>query len=212
MGILVDLCRKREYATEAVWERKFEIDSLASFLRLAYEHYRSFKNLDIVNLRFIKALKRIVSVMEEQINDEAYEKDHNSTFYTFYRNERELDGGHIKPSKKTGMIKTGFRPSDDPNELPYNIPGNAMASTYLAYVADTILNKITPDSVFFSSAQVLAGQMRKLSQQIKDAIYEHGIINTSTNGPVFAYEVNGFGDYRLYDDANLPSLLSLPYF
>lgn len=42
MGISVDLCRKKEYATEAIWERKFEIDSLASFLRLSYEHYRSF--------------------------------------------------------------------------------------------------------------------------------------------------------------------------
>lgn len=36
MGILVDLCRKREYATQAIWERKFEIDSLAFFLRLAH--------------------------------------------------------------------------------------------------------------------------------------------------------------------------------
>ena len=33
------------------------------------------------------------------------------------------------------MIKTGFRPSDDPNELAFNIPGNAMAATYLKKVA-----------------------------------------------------------------------------
>lgn len=30
-------------------------------------------------------------------------------------------------------------------------------------------------------------------------------------GPLYAYEVDGFGKFRLYDDANLPSLLSLPY-
>ena len=40
------------------------------------------------------------------------------------------------------MIKTGFRPSDDPNELAYNIPGNAMASTFLRYVAELILMEL----------------------------------------------------------------------
>ena len=28
---------------------------------------------------------------------------------------------------------------------------------------------------------------------------------------MFAYEIDGFGKFRLYDDPNLPSLLSLPY-
>lgn len=28
---------------------------------------------------------------------------------------------------------------------------------------------------------------------------------------MFAYEVDGNGNYRLYDDSNLPCLLSLPY-
>ena len=40
------------------------------------------------------------------------------------------------------MIKTGFRPSDDPNELAYNIPGNAMACTYLHKVAEEILSQV----------------------------------------------------------------------
>ena len=33
----------------------------------------------------------------------------------------------------------------------------------------------------------------------------------SEGGNSFAYEIDGFGKFRLYDDANLPSLLSLPY-
>ncbi len=33
------------------------------------------------------------------------------------------------------MIKTGFRPSDDANDLPYNIPGNAMMATYMGLVS-----------------------------------------------------------------------------
>ena len=43
--------------------------------------------------------------------------------------------GHIKKAFGTGMVKTGFRPSDDPNDLAYNIPGNAMLSTYMNLVA-----------------------------------------------------------------------------
>lgn len=65
----MDLCRKKEYATQAIWERKFEIDSLASFLRLSYEHFKSFRSIDFINLNYIKALRRLVSVLEEQSKD-----------------------------------------------------------------------------------------------------------------------------------------------
>lgn len=86
-----------------------------------------------------------------------------------------------------------------------------MASVFLKYVADSILAKVPTNSVFYSSAKTLSTKMLSLSTQIRQGIYAHGIIERN-NKQIFAYEVNGFGDYRLYDDANLPSLLSLPYF
>lgn len=109
------------------------------------------------------------------------------------------------------MVKTGFRPSDDPNQLAYNVPGNAMASVFLKYVADHILAKVPTTSVFHSSVRTLMTKMTNLADQIKQGIYAHGIV-TRNGKQIFAYEVNGFGDYRLYDDSNLPSLVSLPYF
>lgn len=74
------------------------------------------------------------------------------------------------------MVKTGFRPSDDPNELAYNIPGNAMASVFLKYVAESILTKIPTSSVFYSSARTLMNKMNSLSTQIRLGIYNHGIV------------------------------------
>lgn len=71
-------------------------------------------------------------------------------FYTFKRNSDELPGGTIKRAVYTGMIKTGFRPSDSPNELPYNIPCNAMISKYLELVATDVLSQVSKNSVFRS--------------------------------------------------------------
>ena len=43
------------------------------------------------------------------------------------------------------------------------------------------------------------------------ALLEHGIVNHPTRGDLWAYEVDGFGNRHYMDDANVPSLLSLPY-
>ena len=108
------------------------------------------------------------------------------------------------------MVKTGFRPSDDPNDCAYNIPGNAMLSTYLNLVASNILDKIEEKSVFKSEANILSNRMKLTSESIRLSIYKYGVVDF--NGKtIFAYEVNGKGEAKTFDDANLPSLLSLSY-
>ncbi len=42
LEIPVDLCRHIDFATRSIRERKWEINSLASFLRLSYEYYRKY--------------------------------------------------------------------------------------------------------------------------------------------------------------------------
>ena len=57
----------------------------------------------------------------------------------------------------------------------------------------------------------LAREAMTMSQKLKSLIAHYGIINHHQYGKIYAYEVNGSGSYHLMDDANVPSLLSLPY-
>lgn len=171
MGIPVDLCRKREFATQQIWERKWEVDSPSAFLRLAHEYYQRFSKLDFFNIKFFKALARILAVLDEQTHDSTFEQKMGKSYYTFKRSNEELPGGVIKNAVYTGMIKTGFRPSDSPNELPYNIPGNAMISSYLQLVAKDVLSQIPQSSVFYSWSQQLSKRMLEHSARIRASIY-----------------------------------------
>jgi meiotically up-regulated gene 157 (Mug157) protein len=48
---------------------------------------------------------------------------------------------------------------------------------------------------------------RKYASTIRQAIYDH----TITSSGILAYETNGYGGQYIMDDANVPSLVSLPY-
>lgn len=95
------------------------------------------------------------------------------------------------------MSKSPFRPSDDACTFPFPIAANAMAVVTLRSVIP-ILEKLQQPE--------LAQQCGILANEIDEGIKAHGIING-----MFAYEVNGYGSFLLMDDANIPSLLSLPY-
>jgi len=56
-----------------------------------------------------------------------------------------------------------------------------------------------------------AAGLTALAAEVEQAIQTHGIIEHSQYGKIYAYEVNGYGSYNLMDDANVPSLLGLPY-
>ena len=57
----------------------------------------------------------------------------------------------------------------------------------------------------------LANELQGLAKEVETALQQYAIINHAAYGKIYAYEVNGFGSYNLMDDANVPSLLSLPY-
>jgi hypothetical protein len=56
----------------------------------------------------------------------------------------------------------------------------------------------------------IAAQAQNMSQTIRSAILQHAVVN-STDGQLYAYEIDGFGGINFMDDPNVPSLMSLPY-
>lgn len=100
------------------------------------------------------------------------------------------------------MIWTGFRPSDDPTKYHFNVPVNMYAAGALQKVLE--LNEHVWGN------EDLHKRVRKLLEDIKQGIQKFG--TTEIGGhTIYAYEVDGLGGQLApFDDANLPSLLSIP--
>jgi len=100
------------------------------------------------------------------------------------------------------MIASGFRPSDDACTFPFLIPSNLFAVTALSQLSQ-MADRILHDSN-------LANKATALAIEVKGALQQHAIAQTP-EGSIWAYEVDGYGSQLLMDDANVPSLLALPY-
>jgi len=110
-------------------------------------------------------------------------------------------GGLAAPAKRNGMSRSQFRPSDDSCTLPFPIAANAMAAVSLKGLADLLLSLGEIER---------ATKAFNLSETLTNGIYDSGIF-TFKGDRIFAFEVDGFGNHYFMDDANIPSLLSLPY-
>lgn len=177
-----------------VAERKFEVDSLLYPIRLAYHYWRVTGDRSI----FTPALQRSYVLTLKVLRNEQRHGTRSS-----YRNSSMLGGDDGMPFSYTGMIWTGFRPSDDPAEFPFNVPQNMFAVVELQQLS-SIEREVYRN-------ERLAQEAWGLSVQIHDAIERYGIVFVPRYGRIYAYEVDGYGHANLMDDANVPSLLSAPY-
>jgi meiotically up-regulated gene 157 (Mug157) protein len=96
-----------------------------------------------------------------------------------------------------------FRPSDDATIYPFLVPSNFFAVVSLRQASE-MMSQIKKDGD-------TAKQLQDLADEVYGALQKHAIIDHAQFGKVYAYEVNGFGSFNLMDDANIPSLMSLPY-
>jgi meiotically up-regulated gene 157 (Mug157) protein len=116
--------------------------------------------------------------------------------------ELDRDGKGSKTGY-TGMTWTGFRPSDDPTNYGYSIPSNIYAAAALERVLE--LNKRVWRN------KNLESRAQKLLQEIEAGIREYGVVEVDDGIKIYAYEVDGLGGKETQmDDANIPSLLSIP--
>ena len=57
----------------------------------------------------------------------------------------------------------------------------------------------------------LAKECKDLAQEVETALKKYAVYNHPKYGKIYAFEVDGFGNHFLMDDANVPSLLAMPY-
>ncbi|MFS0713535.1 glycoside hydrolase family 125 protein [Microbacterium sp. 2P01SA-2] len=184
-----------------VWERKYEVDSLCYPIQLAHDLWTVSGRTDHLGADFAEAARRIIELWR-------VEQDHESASpYRFQRfdcpsSDTLVRDGRGPETVPTGMTWSAFRPSDDACAYGYNVPGNMFAAVELGHIAE-IAESVLADPE-------LARTARDLRDDIERGVAAHGLVVDSEHGELYAYEVDGRGGTLLLDDANVPSLLSLP--
>ena len=185
-----------------IWERKYEIDSLCYPFQLAWLFWKATGRTGCFTESFRKSAQMVLDLWT--VEQEHCEK---SPYYFIRKNCPPTDTlsheGKGAPVAYTGMTWSGFRPSDDACVYGYLIPSNMFASVVLSYLAE-IFGSIYGDAAF-------ARRALALKAQIDVGIRQYGIYEHEKFGKIYAYETDGMGNYTLMDDANVPSLLSIPY-
>jgi len=201
------------YSNQSVFECKYELDSLAAFLQISTDYYRATGDGEFFGkFKWISAIEAVLSVAQDMMTP-TYGADGEvlKSPYTFQRlttraTETFANDGIGNPvANGTGLIRSGFRPSDDSTIFQLFIPANMMFSTYLKSTSE-IMGKLN-----VGNSAALSQQMCDLSDSLHEAIETHGTVNHPKYGKIYAFEVDGFGSMTIMDDANIPSLLSAPF-
>lgn len=185
-----------------VWERKYEIDSLCYPIWLSWHYFRATGDQSPFDADWLKAAETILELWKVEQNHS------EDSPYWFKRSDCPPQDtlshdGKGAPVKRTGMTWSGFRPSDDACVYGYLVPSNMFAVVVLRYLQEIL------EDVY--GEKELASEAVELADEIDTGINRYAIVEQEGIGPMYAYETDGLGNYVLMDDANVPSLLSIPY-
>lgn len=190
----------------------YELDSGCYFMRMLYFFYRAAPDSPVLRE------DRVREAVEIMIDVWTVEQDHEGDAFPTgplfdckncgkpYRYPGLPRDGKGSPVSRTGMTWTGFRPSDDECEYGFLVPANMFAVVVLRYMAE-----LAPVLWKDKGGIELGARAEILSHEIDGGIKGHAIVAHPVYGPIYAYEVDGLGGTLLMDDANVPSLMSIPY-
>ncbi len=180
-----------------IWERKFELDSLCYPFFLACKYYEKTGDASIFTPEFLWAFEQIKTTVE-------IERKHSerSTYFCRYWCKSETVGKNQNTASEKGLVWCGYRPSDDACKYPYHIPDNMFLVS--------VLYKLT--SIFMEIGQTeYAEYCEKTVDELRLLIEEYGIVTDEYGDKIYVSETDCLGNWHADDDANIPSLLSIPY-
>jgi uncharacterized protein len=193
-NILTDPYAEAFSADYHVWERKWEIDSLAWPVMMVFVYYANTRDRSIFTPTLHRAMQTIVTTLE-------CEQRHASCSRYAWSDAVPT---HDRYNPNTGMVWSAFRPSDDPVTYRFNIPQNAMAVVAMRLLARFARDAFSDDS--------LAQRATALSQRVAAGILRYGKVYSEKYGWLYAYETDGYGHYNMMDDANIPNLTAMPWY
>ncbi len=177
-----------------VHERKWELDSPAAVMRLSHRWWQaSGGDTTPFDARWREAMAAAIGVLRQ------HQGRGEASPYRFQRRTTNpLDSlvldGRGPPSAPLALVRSAFRPSDDACSLPFHVPANFMVAAALQDLA-ALAQAI--------GALALAADAARLGGEIRAALDALPV--------PWPYELDGFGSLLMMDDANVPSLLSLPW-
>lgn len=186
-----------------IWERKYELDSLCYPIQLAYLVWKNTGRTDHFDETFVKGVRRILEVWRTEQHHEERSPYHFVRKNCYFTDTLSRGGKGALVKSGTGLIWSGFRPSDDSCVYGYLIPSNMFAVVVLGYLAE-IANQVLGD-------EALAAEAEAFRMEVKEAIETLAVVKNEYYGRIYAYETDGYGQFLLMDDANVPSLLSMEY-
>ncbi|MGR4063953.1 MAG: glycoside hydrolase family 125 protein [Vulcanimicrobiaceae bacterium] len=177
------------------WERKWEIDSLAFPVLLAWIYWQETGDRTIFTQHLHDALTTTVRVY-------LCEERHAACRGSYRFDQHEPTDDRYNPN--TGMIWGAFRPSDDPVQYRFNVPQNMLAVVALRALA-ALAREGWGDAA-------LADRASELAARVQTGIERYGrFFNPQRRVWMYAFETDGYNAYNLMDDANIPNLTTTPY-
>lgn len=184
-----------------VHERKWELDSLIYPIALATAYWKLTQNQIPFDAQWSDSISLILKTLQTQ-----QRFDGHGPYYFDRATTNPIDTlsnqGYGPKYAPTGMVASSFRASDDACIHPFNIPENLFALKTLKDLRELLINLKLNDLIV---------PVNELIEDISSGIQKHGHIVHPVFGTIFAFEVDGLGNAVCMDDANVPSLLSLPY-